>query len=267
MPGKWREATIGLGDQLIASGLARGAAERGKRIAFGDGKKIRWDKNSAEIFRGNKNIATPGSERANDIEWVPFFQGSRLYNTHSHNKWNWNYDFKCIPGEIIFTPEEVEFAKSVRPGFILIEPNVPWWKSVAPNKDWGRNKYQAVADSLFAEGRDVVQFGAGRDRLKNVRIIETRSFRMACAALSRARMAILPEGGLHHAAAAVGIPAVVLFGGFIPPQVTGYQTHVNLTGGATACGSLTKCQHCRDAMEAITVEEVLASCRAILGEA
>ena len=35
--------------------------------------------------------------------------------------------------------------------------------------------------------------------------------------------------------------AIVLFGGFIPPQVTGYNGHVNLTGGASAparCGML-----------------------------
>lgn len=256
-----------MGDNLLASGMARGAAERGKRIAFGDGKKILWDKNSAEIFRKNKNIAIPGSEKDPDIEWIPFYQGNRIYNKQAGTKWLWNYEFRPVPGEIIFSPEEEAFAKSVRPGFVLIEPNVPWWKSVAPNKDWGKQRYQAVVDALYADGKDVVQFSAGRDRLKNVRIIETRSFRMACAALSRARMAILPEGGLHHAAAAVGIPAVVLFGGFIPPQVTGYETHINLTGGATACGSLTKCQHCRDAMEAISVEEVLASCRTILGEA
>ena len=74
--------------------------------------------------------------------------------------------------------------------------------------------------------------------------------------LSRARSALIPEGGLHHGAAALGVPAVVLFGGFIPPAVTGYADHANFTGGATACGSLNKCLHCRDALEKITVEEV-----------
>jgi len=50
---------------------------------------------------------------------------------------------------------------------------------------------------------------------------------------------------------------VVLFGGFIPPSVTGYAAHANLTGGAEACGSLKPCPHCRKAMEAISVEEVV----------
>jgi ADP-heptose:LPS heptosyltransferase len=74
-----------------------------------------------------------------------------------------------------------------------------------------------------------------------------------------------PEGGLHHGAAAVGIPAVVLFGGFIPPQVTGYKTHVNLTGGADFfCGSLQACKHCAEAMERIKSKHVCDAAKGFL---
>jgi hypothetical protein len=55
----------------------------------------------------------------------------------------------------------------------------------------------------------------------------------------------------------VGVEGVVLFGGFIPPEVTGYALHTNLTGGAEACGSLQPCAHCHEAMKAIGVDEVL----------
>jgi hypothetical protein len=48
------------------------------------------------------------------------------------------------------------------------------------------------------------------------------------------------EGGMHHAAAAVGVPAVVLFGGFIPPEIMGYKGQISLTGGATACGNISQ---------------------------
>jgi hypothetical protein len=67
-----------------------GRADRGKRIAFGDGYRIRWDKNSAAIFRKNKNIAIPGTERQSDIEWVHFYTGNRLYNKQGANRWIWN---------------------------------------------------------------------------------------------------------------------------------------------------------------------------------
>lgn len=243
----------------MATGMARGAKDRGKRIAFGDGHQIIWDKNSPEIFKKNKNIAIPGSEKDGDLEWIPFYRGSRLYNKQGDNRWIWNYDFRPIPGEVVFDNGELEFAKSVRPGFVLIEPNVVWHKTVAPNKDWGLKNFQAAADALKRHGCDIAQFSFGRDRIAGARQITSRSFRLALAAMRRASVAVLPEGGLHHGAAAMGVPAVVMFGGFIPPQVTGYDMHTNLTGGAEACGSLGRCAHCRAAMEKITVEEVVDS--------
>lgn len=255
---------MGIGDQILATGMARGAQDRGKRIAFGDGKKIRWDKNSREIFRKNKNIAIPGTEHQSDVEWIHFYTGNRLYNTQGAGKWNWNMEFRPTPGEIIFDKEEIDFSRRIRPGFILIEPNVPWYKSVAPNKDWGREKYQATAKELQSRGYEVAQFNFGQVRLGGVRVITVSSFREAAIALTRSRMAILPEGGLHHGAAAVGTRAVVLFGGFIPPVVTGYSSHTNLNGGFEACGSLTKCSHCRAAMEAISVETVVNAAEEIL---
>lgn len=255
---------MGIGDNILASGLARGAADRGKRIAFGDGHRILWDKNSLEIFRKNKNIAIPGSERAEDIEWIPFYRGHRLYNRQEGGRWVWNLSFKPKRGEFFFSPHEMNFANSIRPGFILIEPNVPWWKTVAVNKDWGTKKFQAVADALKAKGHRVAQFSYGKVRLQGVEVIYAGDFRTAAATLAKARFAILPEGGLHHAAAAVGTKAVVLFGGFIPPSVTGYDFHINLTGGAEACGSIHECQHCRAALDAISVEEVLASCKTLI---
>jgi hypothetical protein len=65
---------------------------------------------------------------------------------------------------------------------------------------------------------------------------------------------------MHHGAAAMNIPAVVLFGGFVPPAVTGYDSHTNLTGGAEfACGSFRYCEHCIAAMKAISVDEVVTA--------
>lgn len=237
--------------------MAKGASKRGKKIAFGDGRKIRWDQHSATIFQGNPNIAKPGEEKFNNVEWIGFYRGSRLYNTAGENRWIWNYDFKAQPGEIWFTAEEKKFAEQFSGDIVVIEPNVPAFKSVAPNKQWPVDRYEVVAKAL-APGRKVLQFGyGGRHRLKSATAVYTPSFRHALAVLSRASLYIGPEGGLHHGAAAVGIPGVVLFGGFIPPEVTGYDTHINLNGGAEACGSWSSCPHCKAAMDAISVEEVL----------
>lgn len=247
---------MGFGDEIMATGMARGAKARGKRIAFGDGRKIIFSPWSEIIFRNNPNIAFPGDEGCGDIEWINHHKGNRLYNSVSHDKrrWIWNMRFRPTPGEMFFDEEELSFPRGS--GFVVIEPNVPWHKTIARNKDWGFRRYQGVADGLRELGFNVVQFGFGRSRLTGVGVIDAPDFRKALAVLSRASLYIGPEGGLHHGAAAVGIPAVVLFGGWIPPQVTGYDTHTNLAIGK-ACGRLVECQHCKDAMRAIGIDTVL----------
>ena len=75
--------------------------------------------------------------------------------------------------------------------------------------------------------------------------------------LSQSRLAVLPEGGLHHAAAASGTPSIVIFGGFISPRQTGYLHQSNLFTGGDPCGMRHRCSHCKRAMDRITVEEVL----------
>lgn len=254
----------GYGDELIATGLARGAAARGKRIAFGNGKTILWGPHSAEIFKGNPNIAPPGSEHQPDIEWIAYYKGHRLYNVGHGTHWTWNENFRPSPGEVFLDRHEIEYAERVTPpGIIIIEPNVPWHKRGAVNKDWGLKRYQAVADRLLEDGHNVAQFAIGRDRLSGVRTIKTPTFRHALAVMARGALLVAPEGGLHHGAAAVGLHAVVIFGGFIPPGATGYETHINLTAGAPACGKLSPCEHCREALNAIGVGEVIAAAYSI----
>lgn len=259
---------MGLGDNLMATGMARGAHARGKRLAFGDGHRIIWDQHSELVFRGNPNIAPPGSEGARDLEWRAFYKGHRIYNKPDGKRWTWNYDFRPVPGEMFFSADEQAFADKCGRGFVLIEPNVPQFKSCAPNKQWAVDRYQSVASQLLKSGHAVRQFlYPGAVRLNGVTGITTPSFRHALAVLHNADLYVGPEGGLHHGAAAVGIPGVVLFGGFVPPQVTGYATHTNLTGGATACGSLKRCRHCLDAMIRISVDEVFGACQKHLASA
>jgi hypothetical protein len=261
---------LGYGDDIMGSGMARGAWARGKRVAFGDGRRIIWGPWSEEMFRHNPNVARPGSEGAADIEWINYYKGHRQYNSLANGRWVWNMQFRATPGEIYFSADEAAFAQSsIDPGFVMIEPNVPQQKSVAVNKQWPIDRYQEVADVLVSRGHHVVQpmYTGARYLLRHIHPFKCGSFRNALALLARAALYIGPEGGMHHGAAAVGTPAVVIFGGFIPPQVTGYASHVNLTGGdIVACGSLTKCEHCARALEAITVEDVVTPALRMLGQ-
>lgn len=246
---------MGIGDDIMATGFARGASERGRKIAFGDGKRIIWGPHSEMVFRHNPNVARSLSDAG--IEWVHYHKGNRIYNSLGNGRWIWNYDFRPEPGEFFFSFLEKE--RTVRRHrSVLIEPNVPWNKSVAANKDWGVARYQKLVDALRLRGYGVFQTSHGQVRLRDVVTIPVIDFRTAAAALAGFDACVVPEGGLHHAAAAVGVPAVVLYGGFIPPEVTGYEGQLCLTGGAEACGSLNRCDHCAQAMSKISVEEVLS---------
>lgn len=251
---------MGWGDEIISTGLARGAKARGKRIAFGDGKRIMWGPWCEQMFAGNPNIARPGDERSIDIEWVHHYKGHRLYvRTHGKRRWVFNPQFSVIPGEIFFDQHEKDFADNITAGFVLIEPRV---KPCYPNKQWPVERYVEVAQRLIAAGFRVAQFvydGENALLCDGVEPILTPKLRLALAALSRADLFIGPEGALAHGAAAVGIKSVVLFGGFSPPSVVGYSANANLTGGATHCGWVMPCMHCRRAMNAISVDRVCQS--------
>lgn len=256
-----RRRVLGYGDEIIGTGLARGMKDRGKLAAFGNGQKILWGPWCEEMFANNPNIARPGSEQCSKLEWIPHYKGARMYNKLKEGKWVWNYDFKVTPGEFFFDEIErrsIEYARQSMDGFVVIEPNVPWQKTVAPNKDWGEEKYQKLTQMLLREGIQVVQFihKNSRRRLRGVTSLELHKFREAIALLSLAKLYIGPEGGMHHAAAALNLKAVVIMGGFIPPAVVGYVSHINLTGGAEACGNIHRCSHCEKAMQRITVAEV-----------
>lgn len=253
---------MGYGDEIMGSGMARGARARGRRVAFGDGRKILWSSWAPIIYQDNPNVAPPGSEDSPDLEWNSHVKGSRKYNKLVNGKWVWNYDFKPTPGEFFFTDYEVSLRERFPSGAVVVEPNVPWQKKVWPNKDWGEGKYETLVMLLRERGHRVIQFvhGNTRRRVDADEFIALDSLRNVASVMTQQLMYVGPEGGMHHTAAAVGIKAVVLFGGFIPPQVTGYDTHVNLTSGAEACGNIETCSHCREAMRRISVEEVFHHC-------
>jgi hypothetical protein len=246
----------------LASSLARGAAARGKRIAFGDGHRIIWSAQSFEIFRHNPNVAPLGSERDPDIEWCHHYRGHRLYGEIKGNRWVFR-DCTWEPGEVFLTKAEKAFALAHVWGcdpIAIIEPRVkPVGACQGTNKQWPVSRYQELASRLLAATgcRPVQLVPKGlAPLLADVDAIETPTFRHALAVLGLAALYIGPEGGLHHGAAAMGTPAVVIFGGFNTPGSTGYAWHENIAVGEP-CGTIAECSHCRAAMASISVDRVL----------
>lgn len=251
---------MGLGDELMASGQARAEHIRtGKRVQIiGRDGLPRWH----DLWTGCNYIALPGD--VGDFARVTNGPGLRPYHAaKSGTHWTYNPSFRPTPAEIHLTPAEEAFGRE-HAGRIIIEPHLK--PKASPNKQWGWVRWNRLAYLAYGAGLRVTQLGpAGVEPVDEADFIVTPTFRHAVAVLKYARAAVLPEGGLHHAAAAVGLRAVVIFGGFTPVQITGYDTHINL--GASfddACGMRQPCTHCERWMARIEPADVLGHLMRIL---
>ncbi len=246
---------MGYGDELMLSGLVKKAYDHlGRPVALGRYGKNYLEKEClwGEVFDNNPKIdRNPGI----GARWIHEVKGNRpyidYYSTQLRTDGKVSYKtYHPEPGEIFFTEEELEKYPEYE-GYIYIEPNVKG--SFGGNKDWGFEKWQKVVESCpfkFVQGR-------GR-RLGGVAQVETKTFRDACALLRRCSFFVGTDGGLHHAAAALGKRAVVVWGGLVGPRSLGYDFHINLRGeGVQDCGSSRPCEHCRAAMDKVSIETVL----------
>jgi ADP-heptose:LPS heptosyltransferase len=248
---------VGFGDELMVTGHVREMQLRDPRkVRLEYGKRL-WN----EVFDHNPRIARP-EERGDFQVYHPRPNGLRPYCTQKTNdKWVWR-DYKPIVGEIYLQPHELDAAERYRLN-VVIEPNLKG--KASPNKQWGHDRWVQLVDMMRRAGMDPVQLGPrGTQVVPGARLLETPTFRISCAILARARAAVLHEGGLHHAAAVMGVRSVVIYGGYISPRQTGYDLHTNLFTGGEPCGMRIPCRHCHRAMQGISPELVMAELQKIL---
>ncbi len=254
---------MGWGDEIMVTAQARamqGSDPRPVAVCGRDGE-ARWH----PIWDGNPRIAPPERmARGLDAQWLDNWPGHRPYIDYAamggatkDKRVAWRYTDWSVrqagAGEICLSAAERAFAAPAGRGFVVVEPLVK--AGASPNKDWGRARFARLLGLL--PGLDWVQLGPGGARvLAGARHVATAGFRDAGAVLARAAAYVGPEGGLHHAAAALGVPAVVIFGGMTSPANTGYAGHVNLYAGGEPCGMRLPCTHCARAMLGITPERV-----------
>ena len=250
---------MGWGDELMAAGEAR-------RIHEATGGKVRIVAHltarttlSSVMWDNLDYIAKPGETAVATLVESPF---ARPYRARIEPHGSFWKPYQPQPAEIRLTPQEQAFSALVGTGFVVIEPNVKPRRDGAANRQWGWDRYAALISSR--PHLRWVQVGKPElSTLPGVSRVSTNSFREACAVLARAAAYVGPEGGLHHASAALGIPAVVIFGGYISPEVTGYRCHMNLfSGEGLGCGRRESCG-C-DCMTRISPDQVARSLDAVL---
>lgn len=204
-----------------------------------------------EVFRNNPRMSNDlGSVRLlNGPGARPYIAGKTAI------RWTWQR-WEIEPGELYLTDEERAFGAPYT-GSVLVEPAT---KVPNGNKAWAWERWQAVVDAF--PGERFVQVGPpGARWLNGVQRVVTNTFREACAVLAVSRACVVPEGGMHHAAAALDVPAVVLYSEFISPDISGYATQRNIRHAGEACGSRVPCHGCKQSMQRITVGEVVENLR------
>jgi ADP-heptose:LPS heptosyltransferase len=259
---------MGCGDEIMASAEAREVrqANPDAKIVVGNGEREIWH----EIFAGNPNITRLADVRPGDrVLWLKNYFGQRPYLDYARSDPTYRQSFRpyrALPGDFFFSDTELDHVHAVlreprshgKP-LVSIEPNVDF----GPNKDWGFLRWQQVVDVL-KDRVTFVQPSYGKPLLSGVHALPSPRFRIFAAVLAGCDLHMGPEGGLHHAAAAVGCAAVVVFGGRIHPDMTGYAFHENIYRDVpgSPCGMVAPCTHCRRCLDSITVEDVVASaCR------
>jgi hypothetical protein len=187
-----------------------------------------------------------------DVVWVKNYQGHRPYLKGTKNgRLLFNDDYKPRVGEVYFNQLEKKNIDKIDKDYIVVEPNVKRLYAHTVNKAWHGWK------ELFKHDLPWLQLGDVTVK-RYTKWKETTTFREALQVLSKAKLFVGTDGGLHHAAAALGIPSVVIWTGFTSPRHLGYDTHRNIHDGSEPCGTYDSvCQHCLLKAKNISVEQVL----------
>jgi len=245
---------MGIGDAIMTSATIRKAHAKypNRPICVGPGSHAIWD----DVWQ---NLPV-SKEIVPDAVWIHDYGKHRPYIDYEQgddDHFVYRQDFKAEPGWIILSEAEQKFRTKAE-GYIYLEPTVKG--SFSGNKDWGFLNWQQVVDEFrpntFLQGRG--------HRLDRCMQVETPTFRHALSLLAKAKLFVGTDGALHHAAAALGIPAVVVWGGVASPKNLGYDTHINLWTGSKPCGSHNPCPHCRIALAGITPRMVCAAIMQVL---
>lgn len=242
---------MGFGDILMAAGLAehlhaQSPADGPVTITDCQGTP-RWQ----PLWHGNPAIGVTAKGPR-----VPCGAGCLPYLVYprQHDKLDFSPTFRAkdYRAHIYLTDAERQRGLDVfrRYGpYLIVEPSPGDRKNV--NRQWPIASWGACISEIQRRSLITILQLDHDDatRLPGISTIPSPTFRDACGILAAARLALVLEGGLAFACAALSTPAVVLWGGCISAPVLSFPEQVNLVDDQpeTPCGSLKPCDHCRRA--------------------
>ena len=271
---------MGYGDDLLVTSLAAKIKKRfpERQIIIGIAEKNHAF--HSPIYENNPNIADCRNlDNNKPIHLIDFHELNRPYIDYKKsisNNYVWK-NYKPVPGEVFFSDQEKIDAKKIISeakefwnknhnkkfrNMIFIETsstkiNDAQFSFKHQNKDWGIQNWIRLINKLKD---DYLIIQSNHDQTKKIDGIFTpqeMNFRLACSLLEEVDFYVGPEGGFGHVAAALNKKAVLYFGGWISPDVIGYDFHENIyyEDKQSPCGVKSKlCEHCFKARKIITVD-------------
>ncbi len=272
---------MGLGDDILITAIAAQIKKKypDKQIVIGNLKKKHA--HHSIIYENNPNISDCRNlDKLKSIYLIDYHPENRPYIDYlnsTNKKYVWNTKYRAVPGELYFSKEELEKAKYIinqakeywnkynkqKPkAIIFLETNSTKIKhknfSIKHiNKSWGENNWTSLVKKLNHKYLFINSVHEYSFDIPNVFSPKMMDFRIACAIMNECDIYVGPEGGFSHVAGALNKKAVVYYGGWITPDVIGYETHENLyfDHPDSPCGLYREiCEHCELARKTITVE-------------
>lgn len=260
---------MGLGDEIMALGRAEALFEEtGKAVAItrpGGYARVHdaWRDNPAWDSRWHDGRVVPyrcqqivdgAALRPYIKQWV----GRRII---------YNMDYRARAGRIHLGVGKRQFAYEHTPDyFAVIAPHIK--KNASPNKLWPQKNWEAAIEGIPFPVLQLVSDDK-EEIIKGAVALRTPTFHHAAAVIERSQFVLCNEGGTHHMAASMKRPAVVIFGSFVPPCVTGYDFHINISveNEHAFCGSFDHCRPCQDALAQIPPDVVRSAISKLLAGA
>ena len=270
------------GDDLMITSLAKETKEKypDRQIVIGNqdiGKAYK-----SIIYKNNPNITESSDiDKSKPIHLINYHNKNRPYidrKKTTPNNYAWNNNFRARVGELYFSKTEIDKSKFIinnainfwksnntknYKGIIFLESGSsklddPQFKFKHRNKGWGFEQWFKLSEILCKEYLVIQSVHNESIKIDNIFHCEY-DFRIACAVMKLSDLYLGPEGGLSHAAAALCKKAVVYFGGWIHPDITGYEFHNNVYVDikGSPCGAKAYiCEHCKTCSNLVSVNKM-----------
>ena len=178
-----------------------------------------------------------------------------------------NNKYKAKRGRIYFDEQELNTISALKRqhgDFMLFNVNT---KDKTKNKELPESKWLQLIDCINKTHiKTAVMYGGGyvNQNINNAKLkLNTNNIRSMLCAIAASKFVVTTEGGVHHAAEALGVKCLVIFGGRIDPNILGYEDQINIIDNRTIisdkreikypCGMFSECIHCHEIMNDIPV--------------